>query len=174
MGKVIITRHFLYLLFFLSFAILAKSEVVKSATTEQTVDFNKQPLTIAVNKTTYPYQFVDEQGQVSGLMVDLWRLWAKKQHVEIKFIPLTWSQTLTQVKNGTIDIHAGLAINEERQQLLDFTSTLFSLNNYIYIHQSLINIENIKQLAPYSIGVVENSGHINNLKKVIPELSIKK
>lgn len=173
MGKVIITRHFLYLLLFLSLATLTISAVAKSAVAEPTVDFHQQPLTIAVNKTTYPYQFVDKQGQVSGLMIDLWRLWAKKQHVEIKFIPLTWSKTLAQVKSGAIDIHAGLAITEARQQSFGFSSTLFPLNNYVYINQNLINIENIKQLAPYSIGVVENSAHIANLKKLTPELSIK-
>ena len=35
-------------------------------------------LTIAVNRTTYPYHFVNKEGDVDGLMVDLLKLWAKK------------------------------------------------------------------------------------------------
>ena len=51
-------------------------------------------LTIAVNETSYPYHFLDAQGQADGLMADFWRLWASKQNVEVKFIPLPWRETL--------------------------------------------------------------------------------
>ncbi len=140
---------------------------------ESTINFQHSSLTIAVNKTTYPYQFVNKQGQVAGLMVDLWRLWAKKQRVVIKFIPLSWTETLKQVKNGNIDIHAGLSNTIKRQQYFDFSSTFFTIDNYFYINQRLNNVESIEQLRPYTIGVVAKSGHINKIKQQYPQLNIK-
>jgi len=64
---------------------------------------------IAVNKTSYPYHFVDKQGNVDGMMVELWRLWAEKQNVNVEFVALSWQQTIEQVQDGRIDIHAGLS-----------------------------------------------------------------
>ncbi len=133
----------------------------------------KQPLTIAINKSTYPYQFVDEQGKAAGLMVDLWKLWAKRQNVAVEFIPLNWHETLMQVKTGKVDIHAGLGITAERKTYLKFSSTLFSLSNYFYLHQKLNNIKTVKQLAPYTIGVVEGTSLQSDIKKLFPYLSVK-
>ena len=47
-----------------------------------------QPITIAINATSFPYHSIDEQSKAIGLMPELWRLWAKKQQVKIKFVVL--------------------------------------------------------------------------------------
>ncbi|MBL4909585.1 MAG: transporter substrate-binding domain-containing protein [Alteromonadaceae bacterium] len=161
----------MYITYLLAFT--AQAQVKTLVTQSKNINVHQQTLTIAVNKTTYPYQFVDDHGNVAGLMVDLWKLWAKKQQVKIEFIPLTWAQTLAQVKSGQVDIHAGLAITEQRKKDLAFTSMFFPLNNYFYVQQSLGNITKIEQLAPYTIGVVENSSHIAILKDKYPQLQVK-
>jgi len=162
----IINRFIVYFFIIFGFNAIANAK-------DNAVNFQQKTLTIAVNKTTYPYQFIDEHGNASGLMVDLWRLWAKKQGVKIEFIPLIWSQTLAQVENGQIDIHAGLANNKQRRVHFDFSSTLFPIKNYFYVHQSLTNITKAKQLQPYTIGVVEKSAHVNTLKQKYSKLRIK-
>lgn len=106
-------------------------------------------------------------------MVDLWRLWAKKQQTNIEFVPLTWSQTLTKVQNGQVDIHAGLINTEKRRANFDLAPSLFPIKIFVYIQQSLLNITNVQQLQPYIIGVVENSGYISHLKQKYPQLKIK-
>ncbi len=151
---------------------LALFFAVFSQANEAVANFN-QPITIALNKTTYPYQFVDDKGEASGLMIDLWKLWAKRQKVEIKFVPLDWVDTIEQVKQGNIDIHAGLSVSDERKAYLNFSSTLFSLNNYFYLHQKLTNIKKVEQLAPYTIGVVDGSSLQTDLKQKFPYLNIK-
>jgi len=106
-------------------------------------------------------------------MVDFWRLWAKKQQVQLKFIPLNWSQTLAQVQSGQIDIHAGLVNTDKRRKKLAFSSTLFTVKSYFYLHQSLVNFTNVQQLQPYSIGIVENSALLSQLKQKFPQLKFK-
>ena len=70
----------------------------------------KQPLTIAINETSFPYHSIDEQGNAIGLMADLWRLWAKNQQVEVKFVVLPWLETLSEVAKGKVDINGELSI----------------------------------------------------------------
>ncbi|KGJ89894.1 transporter substrate-binding domain-containing protein [Colwellia psychrerythraea] len=137
-----------------------------------TSDF-KQPLTIAINETSFPYHSIDEQGSAIGLMADMWRLWAEKQQVEIQFVVLPWLDTLSQVAKGNVDMHGGLTIIDSRRKKLEFSKPLFHVYTHLYVHQQLNTVDSLADLKPYSIGVVEGSAHIDKLKKYHPELALK-
>ncbi len=132
-----------------------------------------KPLTIAINETSFPYHSIDEQGNAIGLMADLWRLWAKKQQVEIKFVVLPWLDTLSEVAKANVDIHGGLSIIDSRRKTLLFTQPLFSIYTHLYVHQQLNNVDSLVDLKPYSIGVVKGSAHIENLRKHQPDFALK-
>lgn len=133
----------------------------------------EKPITIAINATSFPYHSVNANNEPVGLMIDLWRLWAKKQQVDVEFIPLAWNDTLAQVADGSIDIHAGLSVIEARKEFLSFSEPIFSLYTHLYIHQSLTQVNNMSKLAPYAIGVVKGSAHISFLNKNFPQLEQK-
>lgn len=128
---------------------------------------------IAINKTSYPYHFLNAQGQPDGLMVDYWRLWADSQGHQIEFVPSNWADTLTNVQTGKVDIHAGLAATKDRAKIFDFTPDFFEQEHFLFTHWSLKNVENIEQLAPYAIGVVKNSAHYRLLAERYPYLSVR-
>ena len=130
-------------------------------------------LTIAINETSFPYHFVDSQGKASGLMPDFWRLWAKKQQVEVKFVTLPWLETLKQVASGEVDIHAGLSIINSRKEYLGFSRPLFPVYTHIYVNSDLTDVLDIDNLTPYAIGVVIGSAHIKMLTKTHPLLEQK-
>ncbi len=138
----------------------------------QSADFSKVEgkLTIAINKTSFPYHSINSQGQAVGLMIDLWRLWAKKQQVEIAFVPLSWTETLKQVGSGEVDIHAGLSIIEQRREFLAYSQAIFPLYTHVYVHRDLTHINSVNDLRPYAVGVVKGSAHINMLANAYPEL----
>lgn len=142
---------------------------------EQKIDkqlFNS-PLTIAINETSYPYHFLDGKGETDGLMADFWRLWAKKQQVEIKFVVLPWLETLDQVSAGDVDIHAGLSIIDSRRERFTFSESLFPLYGQLYVNVALTRVEDMTELKPYLIGVVKGSAHIEMLRKNFPYLKKK-
>jgi len=133
----------------------------------------KQPLTIAINETSFPYHSIDEQGRAIGLMADMWRLWSKKQQVEVNFVVLPWLETLSEVAKGNVDIHGGLSIIDSRRKTLAFSKPLFSIYTHLYVHQQLNTVDSLADLKPYSIGVVKGSAHIDKLKKYHPDLAMK-
>lgn len=132
-----------------------------------------QTYRIAVNKTSYPYHFIDKENNANGMMVELWRLWAKKQNVNVEFIPLSWMQTIEQVQDGRVDIHAGLTKNSYRASFLDLSSTFFNQNRHFFLHRSIGHIKQISQLKPYTVGVVAGSSHVISLNEKFPELTLK-
>lgn len=161
---------FFYTFFLLSSSLIFASFNSLAFTQQLDNPLITAPLTIAINKTSYPYHFVDKQGRAEGLMPDLWRLWAQKQQVEVNFIALPWLDTLKQVSNGETDIHAGLSIIDSRKKQLSFSKPLFPLYIHLYVNIALNKIEEISELQPYLIGVVEGSAHIEILAKKFPAL----
>lgn len=161
---------FFYILFFLSSTfIVASFNSVILAQQLENQPFTV-PLTIAINETSYPYHFIDKQGRAEGVMPDLWRLWAQKQQVDIRFVVLPWLDTFKQVSNGETDIYAGLSIIDSRKKHLSFSQPLFPLYIHLYVNIALNKIEEISELQPYLIGVVEGSAHIEILAKKFPAL----
>ena len=73
-------------------------------------------LTIAVNKTSYPYHFVTPGGEIDGMMVDIWKLWAQKQGISVDFKLMGWQETLDAVRTGSADLHAGMHQTPERER----------------------------------------------------------
>ena len=128
---------------------------------------------IAINKTSYPYHFVNKEQNADGLMVELWQLWAKKQSVNVAFVPLNWQQTIKQVQDGRIDIHAGLSKNSSRADILDLSGAFFHQSQHLFLHRSIAHIKNISQLTPYAIGVVAGSSHEISIRKKYPSLLLR-
>jgi len=136
------------------------------------IEVNK-PLVIAVNQTSYPYHFQNKQGQAQGVMVDLWKLWAQKQGVEVEFKVSNWKNTLDNVLNGQVDIHAGMSKTQNRVDSFDFTNSFFYQSSYILIHRDYTHITNLEQLLPFAIGVVKNSSHVEQIRQLHPKIKIR-
>jgi diguanylate cyclase (GGDEF)-like protein len=132
-----------------------------------------QTYQIAINKTSYPYHFVDNEKHANGMMVELWRLWAKKQNVKVVFVPLTWKETIKQVQNGAVDIHAGLSKTANRAEILDLGTVFFRQNRHLFLHRSIAHIRELSQLSPYTVGVVAGSSHVISLPETAPNLTLK-
>jgi diguanylate cyclase (GGDEF)-like protein len=132
-----------------------------------------RPLTIAINKTTYPYMFMNDEGQADGLMPDLWRLWARRQGVEIEFMTSDWLTTLASVKSGEVDIHGGMTKTIERSELFSITSSFFSHDFYFYTHRDFTNLTDVSHLSPYIVGSVRGSSHAAVITKKYPNIKLR-
>lgn len=135
--------------------------------------FNETPLTVAVNKTSYPYHYLTKNGEAAGINVELWKLWAKKQGVNVEFKVLTWNETLQQVAAGEIDIHAGLANTQERLEKFLFTKPFFVQDNYIYVHREFTHIKSLDKVQPLTLGIVAGSSHVDVIKRNYPSFNLK-
>ncbi|MBF0235298.1 MAG: transporter substrate-binding domain-containing protein, partial [Desulfamplus sp.] len=71
-----------------------------------------------------PLVFTDETGKVQGFFPDILDYIAKKEGWEIKYIPGSWSECLTRIQSGEIDLQVCIASSEERSKLLDFSDYL--------------------------------------------------
>jgi diguanylate cyclase (GGDEF)-like protein len=146
---------------------------IPSLANDKSVIPNDQPISIAINKTTYPYMYLNDNGQADGLMPDLWKLWAGRQGVEIEFKTTDWLSTLSLVESGEVDIHGGMTKTVTRSKKFALTPPFFSHNFYFYIHRDFANLIEISQLSPYIIGSVRGSSHAALVAKLYPNLKLR-
>jgi polar amino acid transport system substrate-binding protein len=156
------------LLSFLLLTIPPNAEEIQATSSMLPEDAALQKLVVAISNDTVPFHYVDEEGQPSGIIIDLWRLWSKKTGIEVEFKNAPWSETLAMVKDGRADVHAGLNFNEERDAFLDFGSSLVSSSSFIFYHKNLYGLYSIDDLSPFRVGVLQESHEATILKPRLP------
>ena len=131
-------------------------------------------LKISISNDMLPYSFLNEKGEAEGILVDYWKLWAKKTNQKIEFIPSSWEDSLDNIKNKSVHIHSGLFINKHRQEYVDFVKPIYNTVSSIYINiDDSKNIENTKDLNNKTIGIISNTYYEDYLKENFPKINIK-
>ncbi|MEG3619835.1 transporter substrate-binding domain-containing protein [Magnetovibrio sp. PR-2] len=123
---------------------------------------------IAVGNDFAPFEYQDENGNPTGLIVDLWTLWSKRTGTPIEFKSAPWSETLDMVKDGRADVHAGLNKTPERQVYLNYGEPLLTSNIYIFSPKGIDLTGDFKDLAGFRIGVLDGSLEHAHLPRVAP------
>lgn len=130
-------------------------------------------LKIGISSDTYPYMFVDEQGQPAGLVVDYWREIARQQGIKTEFVAADWADTLSMLSTGVIDLHGGLGRTAQREQAYLLGQSYLDIFSNVFVHRDLAGVHNLTDLRPHLVGVVERSTHIDSLTQQQPDLVLK-
>ena len=106
-----------------------------------------------------PKIFSDEKGAWVGFWPDIVQYIAAKEGWTIEYIEGTWTDCLTRLQSGEIDIMIDVAYSKERNQLYDFNNiTVFSNWGIIYAREYGI-IFGFEDLNNKTIAVMQDSIH---------------
>ena len=99
-----------------------------------------------------PKVFIDEQGQVQGIFIDILEYIGGRENWDIEYVPGTWEQCLNRLENGDIDLLVDIAYSDERVKRFDYHE-LTILNNWAQVYmrkgadyESVLDLEG-KRLA---------------------------
>jgi len=111
-------------------------------------------LKIVYNVGVAPLKFEDAASQPAGLFPDIWRLWARKTGKKVQFVKVdSFKESLQLLKDGKVDLHAGLFKTPEREGFLDYSEQLLALDYYIFTHPSIHPIKKLEKTAGLFIGI---------------------
>jgi len=120
-----------------------------------------------------PLTFIERDGSVRGFFIDVLENIAKKEGWNIHYTPGTWSQCLTNLKKGKIDLLGVIAYSKERSKYFDYTYENFITEwGQIYISKGK-QIESILDLKDRKIAGLQNDMHFISLKNVTSQLGVK-
>ncbi|MBB1267814.1 diguanylate cyclase domain-containing protein [Shewanella sp. SR44-3] len=162
-----------WLTLILSCVFLLLSSNLEAVTLKPTLS-QEAPLTLVLGEGSYPLQFLTEEGEPAGLLVDLWRQWSIKTGIEVVFVARHWRDSLNQIHKNPNTIHVGMAITAPRQQRYHFANPISTINSYLYLHSDIAAKTSIQQLIPFQIGVVAGSSHESTLKAIEPKLTFRR
>jgi PAS domain S-box-containing protein len=111
-------------------------------------------LRIVYNVGVAPLKFEDADSRPAGLFPDLWRLWAQKTGKQIKFVRAkSFQESLQLLKDGHVDLHAGLFKTPAREKFLDYSQPLLTIDYFLFTHPSVHPIKSLDKTAGLLVGV---------------------
>jgi diguanylate cyclase (GGDEF)-like protein len=129
-------------------------------------------LVIANSASWIPYSFLDQEGKPRGILVDLWRLFAEANNIEVEFMLVDWADSIELVRTGEADLHGGLIATEGRKEALHFFPTeIFRVRSLVFWHEDL-DMRDLAALAGVRVGVVAASTEAEFLRANFSNLQI--
>ncbi len=128
-------------------------------------------VTVAIDPSWQPIEFIDEHDRYNGLVKDY--LNHLNAITGIKFLPqkqLTWNQSVEAVKSGRIDMFSAVIETPDRRQYVNFTPAYLKFPMVIATQKGENYIPDFNKLPKKVIAVVENYAAHELLEKNYPHL----
>ncbi|TRX56364.1 transporter substrate-binding domain-containing protein [Thalassomonas sp. M1454] len=129
-------------------------------------------ITLGFSDDVPPFMDADENGNVRGIFIDIWRLWANKTGQQIEFIPVNPKDSRQLVKQGKIDAHVGLPLTVEESAQFNIPTTIFSTISSVYVKNSRRDINTIEDLNGKYLGVFGHANYIDELREKFPGIHL--
>ena len=83
-----------------------------------------ETLTMCTNAAFPPYEFYDEDGNATGIDVEIAKAIGAKLGYDVEIVDIEFAQCIPGVQSGKYDFSAaGMTVTEERKQMVQFTDT---------------------------------------------------
>ncbi|MDI5935169.1 putative bifunctional diguanylate cyclase/phosphodiesterase [Halomonas kalidii] len=112
---------------------------------------------IFAGSATYPpFQWLDQQGQAKGFVIDLQESMAHHGGLDVEHRLMEWENALNAIDTGTADAVA-LFASEARNQRFDFTEPFYYLSHGIFSHAEGERFSSLAELEGHRVAVVVGS-----------------
>ncbi|MBI5352425.1 MAG: PAS domain S-box protein [Chloroflexi bacterium] len=100
-----------------------------------------------------PYAFINERGEMQGILVDQWKLWEERTGIKVDIIGLPWDQALGGMKNGEYDVIDTIFYTDEREKIFDYTKPYANIDIRIFFPNNVSGIADVKSLQGFRVAV---------------------
>ncbi|WP_075880981.1 EAL domain-containing protein [Vreelandella massiliensis] len=105
-----------------------------------------EPIVFVSQRAYPPFEFVDDQGERQGMMVELAHWIATEAGFHAQFSHTDFSAAQAQVQNGNADVLTSFFYSESRDQTFDFTQTIFEVPAAIFVRADRPDIARLSDL----------------------------
>ena len=140
----------LFLVFTLFLAACGNSE---SETSDESSGGEKTVYTVGIDTTYPPFEF-EENGEYTGIDIDLITAIAENQGFEIEFSPMDFGGIIPAMQAGQLDVAiAGMSITDERKKVVDFSDPYFDAGLSLVVQEGNTDIESADDLKGKKVAV---------------------
>lgn len=120
----------------------------------------KKKLVVGTDATYAPMEYMDNNGNIVGIDIDIVEAIAEEAGVEVEFKNIGWEPLFPAVENGEVDFAvSSITITKERQETFDFTEPYYIANQVILVKKES-DIKSFKDLKDKKVSVqINTTGH---------------
>ncbi|MCF6299033.1 MAG: transporter substrate-binding domain-containing protein, partial [Thiomicrorhabdus sp.] len=159
------------LLFILCLLSLQAHSLTLSLEEQQWIEQNPS-ITLGSDYDWPPYDFVDQQGQHTGISADIIEIIRQKTGLEIQVKSGVWSEVVADMKAGRLDGLVCAVKTPEREEYLNFTPPYITMPIVIVVRSDNTTIGSITDLKNKQISVNKGSYLHEWLQTNHPDLSL--
>ncbi|WP_130536713.1 diguanylate cyclase [Thiomicrorhabdus indica] len=135
---------------------------------------NHKQVQVAVDAHWAPLEFINEQGQFVGIAPKFLDYISHKTGIEfIPFTQLSWSESVTQMESGKLDMYSAVFYTDERSEYSLYTDPYLELPMVIATQRNEGFISNLNQLQNKTIAVVKDYASQANMQQHFPDIPLK-
>lgn len=135
----------------------------------------RDKMIVGVRTDTFPFGYIDSNGEYAGYDIDLAKLIAKDilgSENKIDFVPVTASDRMMKLYSEEIDmIIATMSITPSRLKLLDFTDPYYIAGQAILVNRGS-NVKGIRDLEGKKAITVFGSTSEKSLRMAVPNAGV--
>ncbi len=144
-----------------------------SLTVKEKQWIKEHPIITASNEYNWPpFNFI-EDGKAAGFSIEYMNLIAAHTGLTVKYVPDSWSNHLTSIREKRIDLLLNVVYLKERAEYIHFTKPYVFNNTALLVNSSNDDITELDDLADKTVAVINGFYHISYLKKRYPGISVK-
>ncbi|MEA5510715.1 transporter substrate-binding domain-containing protein [Crocosphaera sp. UHCC 0190] len=128
----------------------------------------EKPLTVTAAVPRYfpPIYSVDREGNPQGFAIDIMETVAKRANLEVIYkIKDTWSEAVTALETGEVDLIPSLGITPTRAQQFSYTTPIETIKISVFVLREKKQITSLEDLSGSTVAVVQGNEAINQLKR---------
>lgn len=115
-------------------------------------------LTYAINANFPPYEYLDDNQEVTGFDVEYVQAMADLMGLEVEIVDMQWDNLITSLQAGRVDIvNSAVYINPERDEVIDFVPYMYIGEIILVNEDSDYNFTDTDGLSGLKVGVITGS-----------------
>ncbi len=124
-------------------------------------DGGKQKLVVGTDATYAPMEYMDSDGNIVGIDIDVVDAIAEAAGVEVEYKNIGWEPLFPAVENGEVDFAvSSITITKERKESFDFTDPYYFANQLILTKEDS-DIKSYADLEGKEVSVqINTTGHV--------------
>ncbi len=126
---------------------------VPAVARERGSDARPASIAVVLDDNYPPYIFRDENGQLRGILNDLWMLWSVRTGIAVDLQAVDWGIAQKRMDEGRADVIDTLFLTPKREETLAFSAPYATLDVAIFFHHDLSGISDAESLRGFTVGV---------------------
>ena len=121
-------------------------------------------ISVVLDDNYPPYIFRGSDGQMHGILKDLWALWQQRTGIAVDFQPMEWDQARVMMESGGADVIDTIFETAQRRKIYDFSRPYAQIEVPIFFAKEIGGITDAASLKGFTVGVKDGDACVDFLK----------